>query len=256
MTARDIAMLHGLYAGRVEILAPLPAPHEGRPILGDELSEEHARRASIEGMDSLGYLPSVVGTPSERRAFLAAYLRAGAVETSVEDRGLRTGDFRMQDAVRVKQIVWSLGGTALSLKRPDGGADVIFMVEGMSEIHPEAGACRFSGESGLGIVEVEQLDGEAEMSCIRTDREDGLYVMDSHIVTHNTELLLGVASQTLMWSSGFLFIDGKGTTEFYARVWSLCKRFGREDDMRVLNFTDPGGDPDAPASGSAPRRSS
>ena len=251
MTARDIGLLHGLYGGRLEILAPLPAPHDGRAILGDELSEEHASRSCREGMDSLGYMPSVVGTPPERRAFLAAYLRAGAFETMLDESGLRVFGLPMQDAVCIKQIVWSLGGTAMSLIRSDERADVIFMFEGMRAFHPDAGACRFRRESGLGVAAVEQLDGDAEMSCIRTDREDGLYVMDNHIVTHNTELLLGVVSQTLMWSSGFLFIDGKGTTEFYARVWSLCKRFGREDDLRVLNFTDPGGDPDAPAGGHA-----
>lgn len=251
MTARDIGILHGLYGSRVEIIAPLPSPHEGRPVRRDELSEEHARLASREGMDALGYLPSLVGSPAERRAFLAAYILASSLETEVCERGLRIGALPMQDAVRVKQIVWSLGGTAASLKRRDGGADMIFMAEGMREIHPEAGARRFRDEFGLAIAGVEYLPDETEMSCIRIDREDGLYVMDNHIVTHNTELLLGVASQTLMWSSGFLFIDGKGTTEFYARVWSLCKRFGREDDLRVLNFTDPGGDPDAPAGGHA-----
>ena len=52
-----------------------------------------------------------------------------------------------------------------------------------------------------------------------------------------TEFLLGLVAQPLMWGSGFLFVDGKGTPEFYARVWALAKRFGREDDVRLVNFT-------------------
>ena len=48
-----------------------------------------------------------------------------------------------------------------------------------------------------------------------------------------------------------MFIDGKGTTEFHAKVWSLVSRFGRQDDYRMLNFTDGGGHPDDPAGGPA-----
>lgn len=66
-----------------------------------------------------------------------------------------------------------------------------------------------------------------------------------------TEYLLGNIVQPLAWGSGCLFIDGKGTPEFYARIWSLAKRFGREDDVRVINFTGVSGegeqDADAPA---------
>ncbi len=64
-----------------------------------------------------------------------------------------------------------------------------------------------------------------------------------------TEFLLGLLVQPMMWGSGCLFVDGKGTAEFYARVYSLAKRFGREDDVRLVNFTGagPDADPDAPA---------
>ncbi len=66
-----------------------------------------------------------------------------------------------------------------------------------------------------------------------------------------TEFLLGLLVQPMMWGSGCMFVDGKGTPEFYARVYSLAKRFGREDDVRLINFTGVaaagGADPDAPA---------
>ena len=66
-----------------------------------------------------------------------------------------------------------------------------------------------------------------------------------------TELLLGLLVQPMMWGSGCMFVDGEGTTEFYARDYSLAKRMGREDDVRLINFTGissaDGADPDAPA---------
>ena len=93
-----------------------------------------------------------------------------------------------------------------------------------------------------------------------TDREGGeLWISNSDARRHifalgttgsgKTEFLLGLLVQPMMWGSGCLFVDGKGTAEFYARVYSLAKRFGREDDVRLVNFTGvaPGTDPDAPA---------
>lgn len=93
-----------------------------------------------------------------------------------------------------------------------------------------------------------------------TDREGGeLWISNSDARRHifalgttgsgKTEFLLGLLVQPMMWGSGALFVDGKGTPEFYARVYSLAKRFGREDDVRLVNFTgvEAGTDPDAPA---------
>ena len=51
-----------------------------------------------------------------------------------------------------------------------------------------------------------------------------------------TESLLGFAANALMWGSGFLFCDGKGDVALFAKVSVLARRFGREDDLLVLNF--------------------
>ena len=51
-----------------------------------------------------------------------------------------------------------------------------------------------------------------------------------------TEALLGFAANALSWSSGFLFCDGKGDVSLFAKVNAMCRRFGREDDILVLNF--------------------
>jgi len=36
--------------------------------------------------------------------------------------------------------------------------------------------------------------------------------------------------------SGFIFVDGKSDNKLYAEVLALARRFGREDDVLVLNF--------------------
>lgn len=248
MEARDIGILFGMYGDDLDMSVPRAAPFTG-PESAGRLSREAAALAAREGLHSLPYMPSVIGTPDERVRFLEAWARLSGLTLSVDTHGVRVEGVRPEEAPVLKQIAWSLGGFGTTYLTHDGRTDVLVLFEGAERIHPDATRCVWPHDTGLPIVGVEPVDELIPMSCIKVDREDGLYVMEGHVTTHNTELLLGVVSQTLMWSSGFLFIDGKGTTEFYARAWTLCKRFGREDDLRVLNFTDPGDDPDAPAGG-------
>ena len=51
-----------------------------------------------------------------------------------------------------------------------------------------------------------------------------------------TAALLSLASNALMHGSGFIFVDGKADNKLYAEVLALARRFGREDDVLVLNF--------------------
>jgi len=51
-----------------------------------------------------------------------------------------------------------------------------------------------------------------------------------------TETLLGFAANAIAWGSGFLFCDGKGDVSLFAKVYALARRFGREDDLLVLNY--------------------
>lgn len=248
MEAKDIGILFGLYGADMNVTVPRAAPFHG-PESAGRLGPDAARRAAEAGFLSLDYMPSTIGSPEERIRFLADWVRSKVPVAFVETYGLRLAGLSDPDARMIKQIAWSLGGVASTHLSGGTKLDVVMMFDGIEDLHEDASACSFPDEDGLRITDVQSEGRTMEMSCIKVDRDDGLYVMEGHITTHNTELLLGVVSQTLMWSSGFLFIDGKGTTEFYARVWTLCKRFGREDDLRVLNFTDPGDDPDAPAGG-------
>ena len=51
-----------------------------------------------------------------------------------------------------------------------------------------------------------------------------------------TEALLGVAANAICWGSGFLFCDGKGDVSLFAKIYAMARRFGREDDLLVLNY--------------------
>lgn len=51
-----------------------------------------------------------------------------------------------------------------------------------------------------------------------------------------TEMLLGLAYNALVQSSGFIFVDGKGDNAIYAKIFSMVRYMGREDDFLLVNF--------------------
>jgi intracellular multiplication protein IcmO len=51
-----------------------------------------------------------------------------------------------------------------------------------------------------------------------------------------TEGLKSLVSNALCWGSGFVYIDGKADTDLWSSISSLCRRFGRDDDLLVLNY--------------------
>lgn len=85
------------------------------------------------------------------------------------------------------------------------------------------------------ILDIEPT-GVEECCCISVASDEQLYITDNGVVTHNTEALLSFVCNALTWSSGFLYTDGKGDTSLYSKVYSMARRFGRDDDVLVLNF--------------------
>ncbi|WP_339050539.1 F-type conjugative transfer protein TrbC [Candidatus Hamiltonella endosymbiont of Tuberolachnus salignus] len=51
-----------------------------------------------------------------------------------------------------------------------------------------------------------------------------------------TEAILSVYLNALCWGRGMCLSDGKAENKLAFAVWSLARRFGREDDVYVLNF--------------------
>ena len=51
-----------------------------------------------------------------------------------------------------------------------------------------------------------------------------------------TEALVSIAFNALTQGSGFIYVDGKGDTSLYAKVFSMVRSMGREDDLLLINF--------------------
>lgn len=62
-----------------------------------------------------------------------------------------------------------------------------------------------------------------------------------------TEGLKAMASNALAWGSGFVYVDGKADTDLWSSLSSLVRRFGRDDDLLVLNYMTGNSDKKAPS---------
>lgn len=51
-----------------------------------------------------------------------------------------------------------------------------------------------------------------------------------------TEALVSMAYNSLLMGSGFIYVDGKGDNTLYAKIFSMARAMGREDDVLVVNF--------------------
>ncbi|MBA2648246.1 MAG: TraM recognition domain-containing protein [Legionella sp.] len=51
-----------------------------------------------------------------------------------------------------------------------------------------------------------------------------------------TEALVSLAYNALIQGSGFIYVDGKGDNSLYAKIFSLTRSMGREDDLLLINF--------------------
>lgn len=77
-----------------------------------------------------------------------------------------------------------------------------------------------------------------------------IHVADSKVRTHiiifgttgsgKTENIISICVNFLTQASGFILVDGKGDTLLFAKVFSLCRAYGRGDDVYLLNFMDKG----------------
>ncbi len=51
-----------------------------------------------------------------------------------------------------------------------------------------------------------------------------------------TEALVSLAYNALIHASGFIYVDGKGDNSLYAKIFSMVRSMGREDDLLLINF--------------------
>lgn len=79
---------------------------------------------------------------------------------------------------------------------------------------------------------------------VNTDHQ--LWFSNSDMRTHTlifgstgsgkTEAMVSLAYNSLVQGSGFIYVDGKGDNSLFAKIFSLCRAVGREDDLLVINF--------------------
>ncbi|MEA1938356.1 MAG: TraM recognition domain-containing protein, partial [Pseudomonadota bacterium] len=62
-----------------------------------------------------------------------------------------------------------------------------------------------------------------------------------------TEGLKSLVTNALTWGSGFIYVDGKADTDLWASLYSLARRFGRDDDLLLLNYMTGNTDEGAPS---------
>lgn len=84
-------------------------------------------------------------------------------------------------------------------------------------------------------------------------RQEECWITDSDARTHmmvlgttgsgKSEFLMSLVFNALAWGSGFIYVDGKADNSLPFKIYSLCKRLGREDDFLLVNFMT--GDQDA-----------
>lgn len=51
-----------------------------------------------------------------------------------------------------------------------------------------------------------------------------------------TETLISLAYNALIQGSGFIYVDGKGDNSLFAKLFSMVRSMGREDDILLINF--------------------
>lgn len=152
------------------------------------------------------------------------------------------------DALRaIQRLAWSLGAWARIEKwNPDTGENR-FSLQGPDDVtqtEEQKGPWSLVVRQArwLPIRKIEALHREAPCRCIKIDTPEGLFVTRDWITTHNTETLISLAYNTLTTGSGFIYVDGKGDNGLWAKIFSVVRSLGREDDLLVVNFMTGGRD--------------
>ena len=93
------------------------------------------------------------------------------------------------------------------------------------------------------------------ISFYGNDKKTGeqIWFNDSDVKTHTlvfgttgagkTETLISLCVNSLIGSSGFIYVDGKGDNSLFLKIFSIVRRFGREDDLLLINYMSGSNDP-------------
>ena len=100
----------------------------------------------------------------------------------------------------------------------------------------KSGAGKSEGILYLGNVdEADHPDHGRELWLTNTDARTHVLFLGT-TGSGKTEGLKSIVANALTWGSGFVYIDGKADTDLWASLYALARRFGRDDDLLVLNY--------------------
>ncbi len=80
-----------------------------------------------------------------------------------------------------------------------------------------------------------ELDKKTELWFANEDMRTHALIFGS-TGSGKTESLVSIAFNALVQASGFIYVDGKGDNSLFAKIFSLMKQMGREDDLLLINF--------------------
>jgi intracellular multiplication protein IcmO len=114
----------------------------------------------------------------------------------------------------------------------------------------------FKDSNNVGPGRSGQAEGILYVGNKKGSREE-IWFTDSDARTHilylgttgagKTEGLKSMVTNALSWGSGFIYVDGKADTDLWSSLSALCRRFGRDDDLLVLNYMTGNSDTRAPS---------
>ncbi len=101
------------------------------------------------------------------------------------------------------------------------------------------------GDLKAGSHEINKARGIAFLGNDSKNNEE-LWFSNDDLRTHilifgstgsgKTEALISMAYNALVYSSGFIYVDGKGDNGLFAKIFSMARSMGREDDILIINF--------------------
>lgn len=87
---------------------------------------------------------------------------------------------------------------------------------------------------GIAFIGNRKSDG-AEIWAANEDLRTHAFIIGS-TGAGKTEGLISIAYNALIWGSGFAYTDGKGDVTLFAKIFSMVRSMGREDDLLVINY--------------------
>lgn len=117
-------------------------------------------------------------------------------------------------------------------------------------------SAKFKDENNRGPGRSGEPEGILYLGNTDKDKEE-VWFTNSDCRTHvlylgttgsgKTVGLTSMVTNAISWGSGFVYVDGKADTDLWSNLSSLVRRFGRDDDLLVLNYMTGNSDARAPS---------